>query len=65
MSVYDVFSWILGLGFPEGDLEGSDRRVPCNIDHKPVEMDEKDQKEGLDFDDPKLFPRFTGRKNCL
>ena len=35
----------LGLGFLEGCLKGSYGRVPWNIDHKPTEMSEKDQKE--------------------
>lgn len=57
--------WSLGFGFLEGHLEGSYREVPWNIDHKPVEMNEKRPKRRAAFDDPKIFPWFTYRNNCL
>ena len=57
-SLCEVFSWNLGLGFLEGYLKGSYRRVPWNIDHKPAEMSEKDQKEGSIL---MVLKYFTGK----
>ena len=54
----EVFSWNLGLGFLEGYLKGGYRRVPWNIDHKPVEMSEKDRQEGSIL---MVLKYFTGK----